>query len=563
MYSIPWDVDALLKDMTIPPGCPIKEEFKARIQDVLGILKEKIPTLHKNPKQISIKDIINHKGRVKINNHETVINEDFFHPDNTALERAYKHILPPPMKPIMEEFSFLSVEETSPKITSITERKKRMAPLATFLITGVVSALAGFMANRVDIEIQRTKVNALIDNTDEIIEVTRGNKDAVKGLIHNQQRIIYAATNLTEKLNDLITDYNCQKLGGYYRDTILAEWMSLAPNAFMRILNGVLQGKLTADLIPGNTLEKILQFYPEFSSTIFLETPQILYEVAQVKLVSISSEPPLMEVIVTVPRILYPPFGTTMKLKSCSWIQDGLRVNIEEPELVITAKDKQGFYRSTSCYHGVGMLVCDSRSISKAVDDCFDSFINGVSATRCKISPEDTPQGLDVRQTPKGVLVCPNHTINIITRDIYGIKNTKMMNIKQPSLITNKDGDILMIDELSIQLDTMETEITVQEKTFLHQDFNLSQIELLKKQEGFENIPLGHDYTGLHHITAIGSSMSILTIIVVIIIGCFVFKKYQKHQEKRKKELGHLFNLLKDVKSIEGSSTSTESPVLL
>lgn len=85
---------------------------------------------------------------------------------------------------------------------------------------------------------------------------------------------------------------------------MLAEWVSLAPNAFLRALNGALLGQLTVDLLPGSTLTKIVQYYPEFGHTVFSENPTILYKTSSVKLVKRIPDPPTLETVISIPRIM-------------------------------------------------------------------------------------------------------------------------------------------------------------------------------------------------------------------------------------------------------------------
>ncbi|KAG5869529.1 hypothetical protein JTB14_018661 [Gonioctena quinquepunctata] len=86
-------------------------------------------------------------------------------------------------------------------------------------------------------------------------------------------------------------------------------WSLIVLNSFFRALKGALAGHLTVDLLPGDRLQFLLRSHPKFESTIYVEDPTMLYKVTKFQLVSDSSNPPNLDVILTVPRIPFQHFG--------------------------------------------------------------------------------------------------------------------------------------------------------------------------------------------------------------------------------------------------------------
>lgn len=79
---------------------------------------------------------------------------------------------------------------------------------------------------------------------------------------------------MTKKLNWLMEDYNCFLYTHEEEMEFLSTWASLTPNSFLRAVNGVLQGVLTLDLLPGDEIQKLIQ---SSTGTVYEEKPELLY----------------------------------------------------------------------------------------------------------------------------------------------------------------------------------------------------------------------------------------------------------------------------------------------
>ncbi|KAG5869531.1 hypothetical protein JTB14_018663 [Gonioctena quinquepunctata] len=108
------------------------------------------------------------------------------------------------------------------------------------------------------------------ENQEMFHDKARKAVESMNVLIDNQEKISITVSNMTEKLNELISDYNCQKHTYMEYLHFVNTWSSIVPNSFFRALNGAL-GHLTVDLLPGDRPQFLLRSYPEFESTIYVQ----------------------------------------------------------------------------------------------------------------------------------------------------------------------------------------------------------------------------------------------------------------------------------------------------
>lgn len=140
----------------------------------------------------------------------------------------------------------------------------------------------------------------------------------------------------------------------------------------MRALNGVLDNKVNADLIPGAFLRELIQHYPAFEGTIYMQNPSMIYTSGKVQFVTLNRDKLFLEAIVHLPRIMMSEFGSLYHQYSCQWEHNNTYVKISGNHKAIQHGNTSKWYNTNGCIETEDVMLCNIKEIGPVQDNCFD-----------------------------------------------------------------------------------------------------------------------------------------------------------------------------------------------
>lgn len=526
--------------------CNLRDRIERMMKIAIDKVNARIPTVQPILERLSLEDLIKTEGRVKVDDiHQykgTIRNED--------LEPNLKANKTRSISKIVTDNTFNSIEETRMKQTHKIKdllphnRNKRVAPLilGALAVGTAVSGLA--ISNRVDLASMQNQVSLIYENQNQIKSRIKNIVESTNILIDNQEKMFVMVHNISKKINELVTGYNCLIYAEEDIDHFLTSWVSIVPNSFIRAVNGALLGVLTIDLLPGVDLNKMLKYYPAFSGTIFEEEPEALYKNTEVTLVRLERDPPVLEVLLSIPRILKRRFGVRYSQKACHWPHQDYYLTL--PSHIEGIRSEEGtWYSADACKTSNLISLCDGRSLTQLRDACLITPMH-TNITQCKILASNLQIKNEVLQTRHGILICgtSNEHAVLLKRDAYGILQTQELNINESIYIGPNNADAVIVGSIHydlhygdvvvnitntyIQHDTIDNNNTMEE---LSLDTHIAHNERIKDLEYI--VPVAQ----ISHLV----SYVIITIILIIILVLVLW--YRKKQTKTRKMIGHLYGL--------------------
>nr|QBP37024.1 putative envelope protein [Lampyris noctiluca rhabdo-like virus 1] len=537
--SIPANLHIDTDSWTGNDDCGIIPLLQSTMLEVTEEIKQKIPSLEPVSNFLSVKDFLLHNGRLNISK----IPENFRSPITISQVKKSK-----PKK--LQLFSGVVVTEIKKSTKIEHHRRKRLAWLPILLGTTLASLGGMAIANRVDLESAKAAFKVIEDNEGKLTLKMNTIIDQVNNIDENQKEIIKIQDETTSKLNEVIDDYNCMKTSLVHQLKIVNTWSSIAPNAFIRALNAIFEGKVNLDVIPGEYLRKMLQHYPDFGGTIFEDNPMLIYTSGRSKLVKLDRDNLIIEFLVSVPRILKTPFGTVYQQKSCHWNSHGVDITLGKSDIAILSTSKKEWYDLSACTDSNGIYLCDAKILRETSSPCLKNDVP-LNISKCPLKLEHAFPN-EVIQTRDGVLVCNvNQTVVKFSKNSHGIIQTTSDIIHKPTIFTKEDADSILVGTTHYNLlsdnpvlnityqyivhDLLLNENTIKKIPFhsnIHYLEPLTKMDSINKIQGFHNWAL---YTGI--------------IVLLILLG-ICFAVYWKHRGKAKRQLGFIMNNLEKSVSI-------------
>lgn len=445
---------------------------------------------------------------------------------------------------------FKTIEEQDNELLNKTEnsiksRRKRIAWLPILLIGALVSLAALAVANRADIEIAKNNVAILSKNQEVILTQVNKLSTNLNNLKYNQDKVIILVNNITAKLNDIIDDYNCHKMTTAEKMKFINTWSTITPNSFIRALNGALDNKLNIDILPGEYLQKIIQFYPDFANTIYANDPFLLYKSATTRLISLDRKNLILDILISVPRIMSTPFGKIYNQVSCHWKDEGRIMHLKQDGASAILNKDNIWYETIGCNTKDMITLCDVRLMKPYIHGCFSSNSTW-NMTTCPVEMTNIEYKNEVLQTEAGVVVCnPGEKVTKFKRDSFGVLTTSIDTIKTPKFYTSYDADSLLVDINHYSLNSGNIAFNITYHYSIHNWTNtsgkisdLSYDPSFKEIEYLDQIKIKHTQQSIINWT-IGIFCSLLLLAL-----CYSIYLYNKRKNKTRKQLGFLMTKL-------------------
>ncbi|CAG9822209.1 unnamed protein product [Phaedon cochleariae] len=370
---MPTKIQQTVEQMFSSDDCGILEKLQESMDKTTQLLEEKLPILTPIDRPPSLKDLMASEGKVTIEGKKST---NLSRPD-VKIRRL-----------------------NNKRLTHGHHRSKRIAPLVIWGGTALLTLAGVAIYNRADIEIEKSHMNNLLKNQETLEQYAKTTRETVNLLIDREESLVMAVNNIKEKINEIIKDYTCLKKDFSTYMDYMVTWSNIAPNSFLRAVNGALGGKLTIDLLPGDQLQRVMQYYPEFADTIFQKDPLMMYQSARVKVLKISKNPPMLETIVSVPRVLYPVFGSVYAQKACPWKINNTIITIKEQTTKILSAETHSWYSMKGCNGMDNTYLCDMREMIHTPEHCL-SLDEKPDLTKCPLVEVDSDFD-KVVQTPDG-----------------------------------------------------------------------------------------------------------------------------------------------------------------
>ncbi|CAG9822208.1 unnamed protein product [Phaedon cochleariae] len=367
---MPTKIQQTVEQMFSSDDCGILEKLQESMDKTTQLLEEKLPILTPIDRPSSLKDLMASTGKVTIEGKKST---NLSRPDVKIRRLNHK------------------------RLTHGHHRSKRIAPLVIWGGTALLTSAGVAIYNRADIEIEKSHMNNLLKNQETLEQYAKTTRETVNLLIDREESLVMAVNNIKEKINEIIKDYTCLKKDFSTYMDYMVTWSNIAPNSFLRAVNGALGGKLTIDLLPGDQLQRVMQYYPEFADTIFQKDPLMMYQSARVKVLKISKNPPMLETIVSVPRVLYPVFGSVYAQKACPWKINNTIVTIKEQTIKILSAETHSWYSMKGCNGMDNTYLCDMREMIHTPEHCL-SLDEKPDLTKCPLVEVDSDFDKTVEQ---------------------------------------------------------------------------------------------------------------------------------------------------------------------
>ncbi|CAH1114911.1 unnamed protein product [Psylliodes chrysocephalus] len=445
--------------------CNILPIIERRMKDVIIRVEEKLPDIHPIVGRPQLEDLILNKGKLNVTKSNLYDNPQLKIGQDSSTDIFSKN--------------HLSVEPDTPEFLqhdirpiSNTRRTKRMASImwGAMALGTVVGSLSVY--NRIDISSLNNQVQTIYDNQREIKLNLDNIVETTNKLIGNQEKMTYVINNITQKLNWMIEDYNCLLYTYDQEMNFINNWAALTPNSFLRAVNGALQGVLTLDLLPGDQIQKIIQYYSSFANTIYEDKPELLYQAARVYIVKLEKNPPILECIIGVPKIMKIPFGIKYTQKSCHWQYKNMYVSIPKDIDSIYSYSEKTWFPTEGCSSKDELTLCDIRKFKQIQDPCLVTD-NNANLSRCKltISKELIPD--EAIQFKSGVLIC-NSTKQIVSfkRDNYGVLQSKTVKVNTSLYVDSNSADSLVVGNEHFDLSYTSDVIKITNSYIIHNKIN-------------------------------------------------------------------------------------------
>lgn len=205
----------------------------------------------------------------------------------------------------------------------------------------------------------------------------------------------------------------------------------------------MIQGQVTVDLVPGEYLQKIIQYFPALADTIFEKDPYLLYGASHSKLHKVTSNPIMIEGIIAIPRIFLTPFGHKYITKSCPWEQGGRWYQLRSDHAVIIPTDRKHTYTTNGCKEQENVVVCEKSKMSSTSEKCSPSSQEW-DLTGCRVLDVTNSEKEDVLIMPEGIVICTPSNLTLLKADMMGFMHTKTVTTSGPTFITINDADTLI-----------------------------------------------------------------------------------------------------------------------
>lgn len=124
-------------------------------------------------------------------------------------------------------------------------------------------------------------------------------------LISQNNAIYHAVDRQAQIIRDFGRKLNCDTQASAYFRSVYATWLSLAPNDFARVVDSVLAGRITPDLLPATDATKVLMKHPAIRNTAYSQDLNLLYELGKFSLHAVEYDPyPMVSGVMIFPRII-------------------------------------------------------------------------------------------------------------------------------------------------------------------------------------------------------------------------------------------------------------------
>lgn len=131
----------------------------------------------------------------------------------------------------------------------------------------------------------------------------------------------------------------------------------------------------------------------------------LLYKSARTQLITLGRENLIMDVLISVPRIIHSTFGKRYSEVSCHWIYNDKIFRLKQHDINVILSKENKWYDNIGCNTKDKVTLCDVRLMKIYNGGCF-SKEELWNITKCPVDITKIQSKNEVLQTEAGVVVC-------------------------------------------------------------------------------------------------------------------------------------------------------------
>lgn len=287
-------------------------------------------------------------------------------------------------------------------------------------------------------------------------------EDQVAHLDFNQGRLYKIMNELTDTVVGLARDISCQIEDQDFTLSAVTSLLVSGPTEIKRVSDEALQGKLTVNLLPWRHLQYMLKTHLELQGSLYASLPHIIYELGSFFLTSISKDPPIINGLIMLPRLVTERTGTLYSISVTQIDDAGSVVDIPQKLSSSSIASKISSLDEQYCSHHQGYTLCPMNRVHDLDIPCFVNLLQQPSGSPpCPLPRIQMPDYPRVVQTRFGVLVAAN-TTDITSLRFGGgrsIITSLLPNRPYPQFITQNVSDSLVYKGAQYPITSEEVDI--------------------------------------------------------------------------------------------------------